>query len=160
MLMVTLVIIYDSKTGNTEKMAESIAEGANSVSGATVLLKKIGTPFSLRILDGADAVILGSPAHYAHVTPEMRSFLESLREEIAAGRLGLEGKAGAAFGSYGWDGGVAIERLARDMEDLGIRARSHVLAKGPPLPYSSQKKEFLRQCQEFGKTLAEEISKR
>ena len=38
--MTTLVIIYDSKTGNTEQIAKSIAEGAKSVSGVDVILKK------------------------------------------------------------------------------------------------------------------------
>lgn len=157
--MANLVIIYDSKTGNTEKMAKSIAEGAKSVSGVNVLIKKLGEPFSLRILDDTDAIILGAPAHYGHVTPEMRNFLAYLRDENNAGRLRLKGKIGAAFGSYGWDGGMAIERLAVDMEDLGIKIQSPVLAKVPPLPYSSLKEKSLKECQELGKTLAKKISK-
>jgi len=157
--MTKLVIIYDSKTGNTEKMAKSIADGAKSVSGVNVLIKKLGEPFSLRILDDADAIILGAPAHYGHVTPEMRNFLAYLRDENGAGRLKLEGKIGAAFGSYGWDGGVAIERLAVDMENLGIKVQSPVLAKVPPLPYSSLKEKSLKECQDLGKTLAKKTSK-
>jgi len=157
--MATLLIIYDSKTGNTEKMAKSIAEGAKSVSGVNVLLKKLGEPFSLRILDDADVIILGAPAHYGHVTPEMRDFLTYLRDENAVGRLGLKGKIGAAFGSYGWDGGVAIERLAVEMENLGIRVQSPVLARVPSLPYSSLSEKSLKECKELGKTLAEKTSK-
>jgi NAD(P)H dehydrogenase (quinone) len=157
--MATLLIIYDSKTGNTEKMAESIADGAKSVSGVNVLLKKLGEPFSLRILDDADVIILGTPAHYAHVTPEMRNFLAYLRDENGAGRLELKGKIGVAFGSYGWDGGVAIEKLAIDMENLGIKVQSPVLAKVPPLPYSSLKEKSLKECRELGKNLAKKTSK-
>lgn len=157
--MVKLVIIYDSKTGNTEKMAKSIAEGAKSVTGVNVLLKKLGEPFSLRMLDDADAMILGAPAHYGHVTPEMRNFLAYVRDENNAGRLKLEGKIGAAFGSYGWDGGMAIDRLALDMETLGIKMQSRVLAQVPPLPYPSLKKNFLKKCRELGETLAKKISK-
>ena len=76
--MPKVVIIYDSKSGNTEAMAKSIAEGAKAVSGVDVVLKKLGEPFSLGILDDADALILGSPAHYGHVTLEMRDFLALL----------------------------------------------------------------------------------
>jgi len=157
--MAKLVIIYESKTGNTEKMAKFIAEGAKSVIGINVLLKKLGDPFSLRILDDADAITLGAPAHYGHVTPEMRNFLAYLRDENNAGRLKLKGKIGAVFGSYGWDGGMAIDRLALDMETLGIKIQSRVLAQVPPLPYSSLKEKSLKECQELGKTLANKTSK-
>jgi len=157
--MATLVIIYDSKTGNTERMAKSIAEGAKSISGSNVLLKKLGEPFSLKILDDADAIILGAPAHYAHVTTEMRNFLEHLRDENAAGRLKLKGKIGAAFGSYGWDGGVTIERLSMDMKTLGIKMQTPMLAQVPPLPYSSLNDKSLRECKELGKNIAKKISK-
>ena len=157
--MATLVIIYDSKTGNTERMAKSIAGGAKSVNGVNVLLKKLGEPFSLRILDEADAIILGAPAHYAHVTPEMRNFLADLKDENAAGRLKLKGKIGAAFGSYGWDGGVAIGRLAIEMKNLGIKVESPVLAQVPPLPHSSLNEKSLKECQELGKTIAKKTVK-
>ena len=155
--MAKIVIIYDSKTGNTEKMAKSVAEGAKSVTGVDVLLKKLGEPFSLKVLDDADAIILGAPAHYAHITPEMRNFLEYLRDEIGAVRLKVKGKIGGTFGSYGWDGGAAIERLAKDMENLGIKVQSPVLAQVPPLPYSSLKEKPLKECRELGKTLAQKI---
>jgi len=157
--MTTLIIIYDSKTGNTEQMAKSIAEGAKLVSGVDVILKKLGEPFSVRILDDADAVILGAPAHYGHVTKEMRDFLACILGMKEAGRLILEGKLGAAFGSYGWDGGVAIERLAKDIENLGVKVQSPVLAQVPPLPFPSIKEKSLKECRELGKTIAEKASK-
>lgn len=157
--MATLVIIYDSKTGNTEKMAKSIAGGAKSVDGVNVLIKKLGEPFSIRILDEADAIILGAPAHYAHVTSEMRNFLADIKDEDAARRLKLKGKIGAVFGSYGWDGGVAMERLAVEMKNLGIKVESPVLAQVPPLPHSSPNEKSLKECQELGKTIAKKTLK-
>jgi NAD(P)H dehydrogenase (quinone) len=39
---VKVLIVYHSVTGNTEKMAQGVAEGANGVSGASVVLKKVG----------------------------------------------------------------------------------------------------------------------
>jgi len=157
--MPKVVIIYDSKSGNTETMAKSIAEGAKAVSGVDIVLKKLGEPFSLRILDDADALILGSPAHYGHVTLEMRDFLERLRGAQESGTLELRGKIGAAFGSYGWDGGVCIERLGVDLENLGITVQSPVLAQVPPLPYSALKEKSLEECRDLGKTIAEKVLK-
>ena len=157
--MITLVIIYDSKTGNTEKMANSIKEGAKVVSGAEVILKKIGEPFScFEILHGADAIILGSPAHYGHVTPEMRDFLVCLRGAKESGNLRFEGKVGAAFGSYGWDGGVCIERLANEMEKLGIDVHFPALAQTPLISDSTQEKKDLLECRKLGTALAEAVS--
>ena len=157
--MAKVVIMYDSKSGNTETMAKSIAEGAKAVSGVEVLLKKLGEPFSLRILDNADALILGSPAHYGHVTLEMRDFLACLRGGQEAGRLKLRGKIGAAFGSYGWDGGVCIERLGIDLGNLGIKVQSPVLAQVPPLPYSALKEKSIKECRNLGRTIAEKALK-
>jgi multimeric flavodoxin WrbA len=157
--MTKVVIIYDSKSGNTETMAKSIAEGAKAVNGVEVLLKKLGEPFSLRILEDADALILGSPARYGHVTLEMRDFLACLRGAQEAGRLELRGKIGAAFGSYGWDGGVCMERLGIDLGNLGIKVQSPVLAQVPPLPYSALKEKSIKECRNLGRTVAEKALK-
>jgi len=157
--MTKLVIIYNSNTGNTNKIAEWIAEGAKSVRGVDVFLKKIGEPFSLNILlDDADAVILGSPAHYAYVTPEMRDFLACLKGQVDDGRLILKGKFGAAFGSYGWDGATSIERLALKMEDLGFKMQFPILAK-TPISLDLLKESSVKDCHKFGKDIAERISK-
>ena len=39
---VTVLVAYHSASGNTEKLAEGVAEGARAVSGARVLLKRVG----------------------------------------------------------------------------------------------------------------------
>lgn len=38
--MVRVLVVYDSRTGNTEKLAEAVAKGARKVSGVEVVLKK------------------------------------------------------------------------------------------------------------------------
>ncbi len=52
-----VVVVYDSQTGNTEKMAKAIAKGAGSVVGVDI--KKIGEPFPLTVLAEADGVFYG-----------------------------------------------------------------------------------------------------
>ncbi len=154
-----LVIVYDSETGNTERMAKSIEDGVKSVGGVDIVVKKIGEPFSLKILSDADAIILGAPAYYAYVTPKMRYFIEQLKQESESGRLELAGKLGGAFGSYGWDGGIAIERLALEMENLGIEVRSRVLAQVPQLPFPALNEESQEKCRNLGKDIAENASR-
>lgn len=56
--MATVSIIYDSRTGNTERMANAIAEGARSA-GAQVTVRKLGEKFPVEELTKADAILIG-----------------------------------------------------------------------------------------------------
>ena len=157
--MTKIVIVYDSNTGNTQMMAESIADGARSVSSVDVVLKKIGEPFSLSVLLGdADAVILGSPAHYAYATPEMRDLLSCIKGQVEDGNFKVKETLGAIFGSYGWDGAKSVERFAREMHTLGFKMYSSVLAKPSLLPQPQLREKTLKECYTFGKNIAEQIS--
>ncbi|MCW3998055.1 MAG: flavodoxin domain-containing protein [Candidatus Bathyarchaeota archaeon] len=152
--MSKLVIIYDSKTGYTETMAKNIAKGAKTVENITVSLKKLSESTSYSVLDGANTIAIGSPSHNGHVTPEMLVFLFNIQEAVNTGKLSLEGKLGLAFGSYGWDGGICIEKLQAEMRNLGLNMNQKALAKVTPIPDSSSKAEFITDCQVVGKNLA------
>ena len=39
--MAKILIVYHSQTGNTEKMAHAVAEGAHGIEGVEVILKKL-----------------------------------------------------------------------------------------------------------------------
>ena len=157
--MTKIVIIYDSNTGNTQKMAESIADGARSISDVNVTLKKVGEPFSLRnLLVDADAVILGSPANYAYATPAMRDFISCIQGQVADGSFKVEEKLGAVFGSYGWDGAKSAERFALEMRNIGFEMYSSVLAKPTLLPIPKLRQKALEECRVFGKNIAEQIT--
>ena len=119
--MSKVIVIYDSQTGFTERMAKAVVKGVVETIDINVELIKIGKPFSVTKLDSVDAIIIGSPTIYGNVTPGMRYFLECVSAHKEAKRLKLSGKIGGVFGSYGWDGGWAIEKLKTDMETLGIK---------------------------------------
>jgi NAD(P)H dehydrogenase (quinone) len=72
--MADVFIVYDTKTGNTEKAAMEILEGVRE-SGASAEMKKVDdvTPDDLR---GAKAVVLGSPNVYNNYSGKMREFVE------------------------------------------------------------------------------------
>jgi len=95
--MPKILILYYSRTGNTEKMAKAIAEGAKTVQGVEVELNYYVTPEGL---SDFDAVIAGTPT-YHH---DMPLSVKNLFEEAAVKNINLKGKIGAAFGSYGWSG--------------------------------------------------------
>jgi NAD(P)H dehydrogenase (quinone) len=95
-----VLIAYYSQTGNTKKMAESIAEGAKSVAGVQVKMLPIDQVKSQDVLE-ASAIIVGSPVYNANIAPAVQEFINSWPFE---GRP-LKDKFGAAFVT---GGGISI----------------------------------------------------
>ena len=73
---VKVLIAYHSVTGNTEKMAQGVSDGAESVAGTTVDLKRVND-VSTEDLLSADAVIVGSPVYFGSVSGEVKAFLDN-----------------------------------------------------------------------------------
>ena len=151
-----IMVVYDSTTGNTEKMAKAIAEGANA-GGASVEVKKIGEPFPLSSLEKADGALFGSPCIYANVTPAMRGFLENMIAAVKDGKIKLKGKKAAVFGSYGWDGAwVMEERLNEYVKSLGyVIEQKACVEVGDDLKYHPD--DHISKCREWGKDFAKSL---
>jgi NAD(P)H dehydrogenase (quinone) len=93
---VHVLIVYHSETGNTEAMANAVAEGARSVDDVIVTLKPV-SEIQMEDLTNADAIIVGSPVYNANVSPEISAFIASWPFEGEP----LKDKIGAAFVSAG-----------------------------------------------------------
>ena len=150
-----IVVIYDSKTGNTEKMAKAVAEGAKAV--ADVEVKKIGESFPLTMLADVDGVIFGSPVYYADISNNMKDFLAHIESYVKSNRKKINGIPAAIFGSYGYDGAWLMEEKLKDeIEGLGYKTFDEVLV----MIDSDVKYHFedeAKKCREFGKKFAESI---
>ena len=94
-----ILIVYDSKTGNTEKMAEAVRDGVLG-EGAGVKLKKVDD-VDIKELFEADGIIIGSPTYYGILTGKLKSLLDASVEYHGK----LDGKAGGAFATSGVLGG-------------------------------------------------------
>ncbi len=110
--MANVSIIYWSGTGNTEKMAELIAEGAKAA-GANVKEIKVGDA-SLDDVKACDVLVLGCPSMGDEVLEEseMEPFVDSLEAVVS-------GKKVALFGSYGWGDGAWMRDWAERMKGYG-----------------------------------------
>ena len=150
-----IVVIYDSKTGNTEKMAKAIAEGVKTV--ADVEVKKIGESFPLTMLADVDGVIFGSPVYYADISNNMKDFLAHIESYVKANRKKINGIPAAIFGSYGYDGAWLMEeKLKDDVEELGYKTYDNVLVMiDSDIKYHFE--DEVKKCREFGKKFAESI---
>jgi NAD(P)H dehydrogenase (quinone) len=97
--MAKVLIVYDSRTGNTEKMAKAVEQGAREA-GANVRLKKVDEA-ELGDLEWADGIILGSPTHFGVMSDKMKRLIDESSKILGK----LENKVGAAFSSSMWRGG-------------------------------------------------------
>ena len=89
----TVLVVYYSVTGNTEKMAQAIAAGAQKVSTVNVLVK---TPDKVTEddLKNADAILLGSPTYYGNMSAQMKAFIDDWWLKY---QTSLVNKVGGAF---------------------------------------------------------------
>ena len=91
-----VLVVYHSETGNTEQMAQSVAEGARSVEGVEFVLLSVDDVTADQLIE-ADAIIVGSPVYNANVTPEISKFIASWPFNGQP----LKDKIGAAFVTAG-----------------------------------------------------------
>lgn len=140
--MSKIAVIYWSMSGNTEAMANAIAEGAERA-GAEVDVKQVSEITVDQALE-YDKLALGCPAMGAEVLEE--SEFEPFFTQLE-GRLG--GKKVALFGSYGWGDG----QWMRDWEEI-CRGDGAVLAAEPVICNEAPDDEANENCRSLGKALA------
>lgn len=90
-----ILIVYDSRSGNTEKMAYAVAEGVRE-EDVDVVIRKVDDA-SVDELPDADGVILGSPVYYGLPTGKIKEFVDASVKYHGK----LDGKVGGAFASSG-----------------------------------------------------------
>lgn len=138
--MANMAIIYWSQTGNTEAMAQAIAQGAGEQ--AKLFTVDQITPAEAA---GYDKLALGCPAMGAEVLEEAE--FEPFFTELEGK---LSGKAVALFGSYGWGDGQWMRDWQQRVEAAGAK-----LYKGEGLMINEAPDDAgLASCREFGSGFA------
>ena len=137
--MSKMAVIYWSMSGNTQAMAEAIAQGAQEA-GAEVDLKQV----SEVTVDSAleyDLLALGCPAMGAEVLEEeeFEPFFTDLES-----RLG--GRKVALFGSYGWGDG----QWMRDWAERTNNAGANLFQGEGLIVNEAPDDDGLAKCKEFG----------
>jgi flavodoxin I len=136
--MYRFVIIYLSLSGNTKKIAEAIAEGAESEDISTAVVNfQDATP---KLLREAEVIGIGCPTYMQTMHVQMIQFMDKLHS--------MQAKKGVAFGSYGWSG-EAPWHIAKKMRKLGIKVLDPVIR----VHYGPDEKE-LESCKLLGKDVA------
>ncbi len=102
--MPTVLLLFDSRGGLTEQLAESVAEGVRAVPGADLLYRRLDEA-RLEELKQCDALILGSP-NWSGMTGKLKEWLDHSGDLWETGELA--GKVGAAF-TAGWSRSAGTE---------------------------------------------------
>lgn len=100
-----ILILYDSATGNTAKMAAFVAEGASKVSQTEVRTKTV-VEASGEDVEWCDGIAVGSPTNMGILSAKMKNFWDELGSEYWGK---IDGRIGCAFStSGGWGGGAEL----------------------------------------------------
>jgi len=140
--MAKALIVYATRTDETRKIGELIAEGLR-FSGIEVTVVNVGSIKSEKELEGYDAYVFGSPTYHGDMLQPMKNFL------FLAEKAGLENKVGGAFGAFGWSG-EAPERIYGTMKNI-FRMD---MASGPLMLKNSELGGGIRMAQDYGRELA------
>ncbi|MCG7534162.1 NAD(P)H:quinone oxidoreductase [Pseudoalteromonas sp. OOF1S-7] len=120
--MTKVLVLYYSSYGHIETMAHAVADGAGSVEGVEVTIKRVAELMPEEVAKNAgvkldqaaevavpaeleryDAIIFGTPTRFGNMASQMRNFLDQTGGLWAAGKL--IGKVGSVFTSTGTGGG-------------------------------------------------------
>ena len=137
--MSKMAVIYWSMTGNTQAMAEAIADGAREA-GAQADLFSVDQVTVDQALE-YDKLALGCPAMGAEVLEEAE--FEPYFQSIEGS---LSGKTVALFGSYGWGDG----QWMRDWKARADGANAVVYQDEGLILNEAPDEEGLAQCRAFG----------
>lgn len=138
-----VTIVFWSQSGNTESMANAVAEGVTAAGKEAVVVDVASA--SLDDLKAAKGFAMGCPAMGAEVLEEgeMEPFVCDV-EGFAAG------KTIALFGSYGWGDGQWMRDWVERMEAAGAK----IVGGEGLMSHETPDDSVLAECENLGKQLA------
>jgi len=143
--MAKILIVYHSQTGKTEKMARAVADGAKSIEGVDVMLKKAAEA-TLEDLLTADGLAVGTPENFGYMSGMVKDFFD--RTYVGAQEKVFR-KPFVVFVSAGNDGTGALRAIERIA--LGYKFKT---VYQPVIARGELTREILDQCFELGATIA------
>lgn len=135
-------IIYWTGTGNTQTMAEAIADGVKEAGGEAKLL--FVSQASIDDIKAVDNLAFGCPAMGAEELEEdeMRPFMDEANKY-------LSGKKVLLFGSYEWAEGQWMEKWSNEVKNTGANLLNDGL-----IAYDSPDDADLEECRKMGREIS------
>jgi len=146
--MAKVLIAYATRTGETQRIADLIAEGVRftgaeaKVVNATQLQKE-------EDLAGYEAYVFGSATYHGEMMPAMKQLL------FLGAKAELAGKVGGAFGAFGWSG-EAGDRIYDTMSNVF----NMDMIGGPLRLKSSMLQGGMQMAQDYGREIGKKVGEK
>ena len=142
-----LLIVYHSKTGNTQLLTDAVVRGAMNCEVTAVEVR------ALRALEAgpedllwADALLLGTPENFGYLSGAVKDFLDRTFYEVEGKLAPLPYEMFVSAGNDGAGAVRAMERIANGYPFVAVQ--DPLIIRGAP-----QQKDLV-QCEELGLALA------
>jgi len=150
---VKVIVVYESKYGNTKLVAETIIEGMNEVEGIETVLGEL-KEVDLNKVSDYDAILIGSPNHWGGPVGGIKKLIDKL------GKLDLKAKWVAVFDTYlGGDFEKAVKKMEKRIGEKVPEFKQ--IAPGLSIKVQGMKGPLvegeLPKCKEFGNKIATQI---
>jgi flavorubredoxin len=139
------LVVFNGRTGQTQKIGELIAEGLR-ISSVEADVQDVARITKVEDLQGYDAYVFGSATYHGEMMQGMKTML------FLAEKAGLTGKVGGAYGAFGWSGeapdriyNTMLHIMNMDMVGEPLRLKSAALQGG------------IQMAQEYGKRIAAKL---
>jgi len=141
-----VLIVFASRTGETEAIANLIAEGVR-IAGHQATVVKTDMIKKEQDLQNCDALILGSATYHGEMMQSMKTLL------FLAEKAGLEGKTGGSFGAFGWSGEAPV-RIYNTM----LNVFKMNMVSGPLALKSGKLAGGIQMAQQYGREVADKLA--
>ncbi|MDJ0912302.1 MAG: flavodoxin domain-containing protein [Desulfobacterales bacterium] len=143
--MAKALIVYASRSGETQQIGELIAEGLR-FSAVETKVANVNDISKAEDLQGYDAMVFGSATYHGDMLQGMKKML------FLAEKAQLNGKIGGAFGAFGWSG-EAPERIYETMKNIFQME----MVSNPLRLKSSKLGGGIQMAQDYGKEIATKL---
>ena len=143
--MAKVLVVCATRTGETLKIGELIAEGIR-LSGHEANVMKVNAIKNEVDLQGFDGLAFGSATYHGGMIQGMKTML------FLAEKAGLEDKVGGAFGAFGWSG-EAPDRIFDTMKNIFKMN----MVGGPLRLKASSLGGGVQMAQDYGREIAEKL---
>jgi NAD(P)H dehydrogenase (quinone) len=160
-----VLVLYDSATGNTAKMAELVGEGAAQIDDIEVRIRSVEDARAEDVV-WCDGIAVGTPTNMGLLSWKLKRFWD---EEMGKQWMKVDGKIGCAFSSAGgWGGGAelacqAVLTLLMNFGFLVFGVTDYVgklttLHYGAVTAREPRDEDAREACRKLGKRLAEWVA--
>jgi len=146
-----ILIVYHSQSGNTEKLARSVAQGVAETQNAHAIFKH-ALDASAHDIRNSDAIIICSPEYFGYMAGIIKDFFDRTYDELKDD-WSVYKKPYSVVISAGNDGNGALTQIERICKGYRFKKVQHpIVCKGQVT------EEILSACFDLGRTIAEGIN--